>query len=258
MRDREQRCVHEAQSLTRHVRLLARNPRSEGFPCAGTVRALARATCATDSSPFFPASPSSSLPPARPGVPTTAPPETMAAEPDATPEAGGGDTAAPDARKHGHGSPEGGGADVYTPPRRARRTSTSPPTRAGRPTPPATGSTATLGYDAGGPPAVAIAAGDRHTCALRQDGTVACWGANDTGQLGNGSTTAAAYPVNVTGITSATQVVAGWGHTCALIEGGRRHVLGPRRQRRQRRRHDERGEHPGAGDGSHRRDGHRC
>jgi alpha-tubulin suppressor-like RCC1 family protein len=34
---------------------------------------------------------------------------------------------------------------------------------------------------------MAAAAGDAHTCALRTDGTVACWGRNDHGQLGRGS-----------------------------------------------------------------------
>jgi len=36
---------------------------------------------------------------------------------------------------------------------------------------------------------VAIAAGNHHTVALKEDGTVWAWGRNSDGQLGDGSTT---------------------------------------------------------------------
>jgi hypothetical protein len=35
---------------------------------------------------------------------------------------------------------------------------------------------------------MAIVAGSSHTCALRNDGSVVCWGNNGFGQLGTGST----------------------------------------------------------------------
>jgi alpha-tubulin suppressor-like RCC1 family protein len=54
-----------------------------------------------------------------------------------------------------------------------------------------------------------LSAGDHHVLALRSNGTVLAWGSNGFGQLGNGSTTDPAGPVQVTGLTNATQVSAG-------------------------------------------------
>jgi alpha-tubulin suppressor-like RCC1 family protein len=62
----------------------------------------------------------------------------------------------------------------------------------------------------------AVAAGGFHTCARRNDGSVWCWGNNDQGALGDGSTMTRLEPVPVPGIgTRATQLSAGEGHTCA-------------------------------------------
>src|SRR5213079_3077997 len=68
----------------------------------------------------------------------------------------------------------------------------------------------------------AVGPGGEHTCALLQDGTVRCWGDNNFGQLGNDAprgsmSTAPAAPV--TGITTATTVMSGAEHSCALPEG---------------------------------------
>jgi len=69
-----------------------------------------------------------------------------------------------------------------------------------------------------------ITAGGDHTCALISDGTVTCWGYNNGGRLGDGSTTSRNVPVAVTGgaLTdkTVTDITAGGSHTCALISDG--------------------------------------
>lgn len=65
-----------------------------------------------------------------------------------------------------------------------------------------------------------VTGGGLHTCAVEDDGAVQCWGANDLGQLGNGTTAASTRPEAVLGITTARSVSAGNSHTCALIHDG--------------------------------------
>jgi len=70
----------------------------------------------------------------------------------------------------------------------------------------------------------ALAAGDFHTCAILDDGTVRCWGFGADGRLGYGNTDdvpdpSSVGPVNLSGHT-ATAITAGPAHTCVVLDDG--------------------------------------
>jgi alpha-tubulin suppressor-like RCC1 family protein len=67
-----------------------------------------------------------------------------------------------------------------------------------------------------------VAAAQHHTCAVRRDGTLECWGSNAAGELGIGSASAALVqtPTKVMGDQGYHSVRANWFHTCALRTDG--------------------------------------
>jgi alpha-tubulin suppressor-like RCC1 family protein len=69
---------------------------------------------------------------------------------------------------------------------------------------------------------VALSAGYWHSLALCADGTVAAWGANDMGQLGDNSTNSSVVPVQV---NAASGVSALYGKTVVAVAAGGYHSL---------------------------------
>lgn len=65
-----------------------------------------------------------------------------------------------------------------------------------------------------------VSAGAGHSCAVAQNRTVYCWGWNEVGQLGNGTTVPSASPVLVPSLTGVRAVGTGVRHTCALLLDG--------------------------------------
>ena len=68
--------------------------------------------------------------------------------------------------------------------------------------------------------AVAISAGEEHTCSIHQNGDISCWGNNYYGQLGNNTEEDSLVPVAVEGISDAAAIGTGLEHTCALHQNG--------------------------------------
>ncbi len=76
----------------------------------------------------------------------------------------------------------------------------------------------------------AVSAGISHACAILDDGSVKCWGANANGQLGLGDSAPRGKTANTMGDAlptvalgsgrTAVQISAGNGHTCAILDDG--------------------------------------
>lgn len=65
----------------------------------------------------------------------------------------------------------------------------------------------------------AIASGVAHSCALRSDGSVWCWGRNSLGQAGVSDFADQLVPVKVSGLPPVAAVVAGGTASCAVTNG---------------------------------------
>ena len=82
--------------------------------------------------------------------------------------------------------------------------------------------------------AQAITAGDVHTCAILDDGSVRCWGYGRDGRLGYANTNsvgasqtpASAGPVDLERGRTARAITAGGSHTCAILDDGSVHCWG--------------------------------
>jgi alpha-tubulin suppressor-like RCC1 family protein len=68
--------------------------------------------------------------------------------------------------------------------------------------------------------AISLGAGDDHTCAVRANGTVSCWGSNTAGQTGTGVGNPVGAPTQLSGISNAVYVDGGGEHTCATLASG--------------------------------------
>ena len=64
-----------------------------------------------------------------------------------------------------------------------------------------------------------VSAGSYHSCGLTRDGTVYCWGSNDFGELGDGTTTSSNVPVQVQGGPFAF-LASGSRNSCAIDTAG--------------------------------------
>jgi len=78
----------------------------------------------------------------------------------------------------------------------------------------------------GVPPVISLAVGYDHACGLTASGNAYCWGANASGQLGDGSLVDRGAPVRVAQTVPFVALAAGTMHTCALAADGTTYCCG--------------------------------
>lgn len=72
----------------------------------------------------------------------------------------------------------------------------------------------------------AVSAGDSHSCAVRQNGELWCWGDNSYGQLGLGTTADSLVPILNRNVSNVVDVSCGQFHTCAVTADRRIYCWG--------------------------------
>jgi alpha-tubulin suppressor-like RCC1 family protein len=68
--------------------------------------------------------------------------------------------------------------------------------------------------------AIGLAVGANHACAVTTGNQVACWGANNSGQIGDGSTMPRPTPMQASSVANVKQVATGFEDTCAVAMDG--------------------------------------
>lgn len=74
-----------------------------------------------------------------------------------------------------------------------------------------------------------LAASGNHTCVIRYDSRVSCWGLNSGGQLGVGDTHMRNTPTLIDSLTDVAQISLGLNHSCALLRNGHVYCWGDNR-----------------------------
>ena len=64
-----------------------------------------------------------------------------------------------------------------------------------------------------------VAGQTKYSCVLKADRTVACWGDNVQGQLGNGGGPATNVPADVANLSNVSALTAGEAHACVIVAG---------------------------------------
>jgi alpha-tubulin suppressor-like RCC1 family protein len=113
----------------------------------------------------------------------------------------------PDAAARGTTPPEASTSPAPAPPAREPEAAPSAP-------PPA---------DAGGG---TVVTGGMHSCVLTPAGEGFCWGGNERGQLGNGSTARRPEPARIAGDMAFRSMSAGGSHTCGVARNGEAYCWG--------------------------------